>query len=118
VEDEERLRVITGQILERFGYRVLLAVDGAEAIDIYERRREAISLVIVDMVMPVMDGPATIRALRALNPDVAIVASSAWAFSGKALRKKDTRLNHFIAKPYTVEKLLATMTRALAEAEA
>jgi CheY-like chemotaxis protein len=56
-------------MLERFGYRVLLAVDGAEAVKLYTSRRNEIAVVITDMSMPVMDGPATIAALQSHQPE-------------------------------------------------
>src|SRR6185295_3029803 len=64
VDDEESIREITRGTLETFGYEVLTARDGTEAVGLYADRKNEIALVLTDMMMPFMDGPATIRALR------------------------------------------------------
>jgi PAS domain S-box-containing protein len=115
VEDEENLRAIMGETLQRFGYRVLPAADGAAGLDLYVRHAGEIALVVTDMMMPVMNGHVMIDALRQINPNIAIVISSAWALSGKVMRRQDVRLTHFMVKPYTVEKMLETIEKALAE---
>lgn len=68
VDDEASARQITGRTLEAFGYRVVLASDGAEAVAVYAMRRNEIAAVITDMMMPVMDGPAAIQAKVRMNP--------------------------------------------------
>jgi PAS domain S-box-containing protein len=105
VDDEEAIRMLARRILERYGYEVMLAKDGAEATALYAEHRDRIALVITDMAMPVMDGTATIAALRALNPSVRIIGSSGHVSSGA--------LRHFVAKPYNAETLLMTVSRAL-----
>ncbi len=76
VDDEASILTITGQTLQAFGYRVLTATDGADAVAVYARNMNEIAVVLTDMMMPVMDGPATIHALMRLNPAVKIVAAS------------------------------------------
>jgi len=76
VDDEESIRLITKATLEAFGYKTLLAADGTEAIALYVSRREEVAVVVTDMLMPYMDGPATIRALGRINPLVKIIATS------------------------------------------
>jgi CheY-like chemotaxis protein len=113
VDDEERLRVVAQQTMEHFGYRVLLAVNGAEAVALYARNSEEIDLVLTDMAMPVMDGPATIIALRSLNPRVKIVGSSGLAFDvSKAV---SAGVKRFVPKPYTAETMLNILAEALQE---
>lgn len=108
VDDEEGVRAIARATLERFGYRVILAANGAEAVAIYAQRSGEIAAVITDMTMPVMDGPATIVAIRALNPHVPIIASS-----GVATHAPGTK--HSIAKPYSAATLLNTLAAALSD---
>ncbi|MBL8602656.1 MAG: PAS domain S-box protein [Myxococcales bacterium] len=109
VDDEESIRRIAQRTLERYGYRVITASNGAEAVSLFARNHSEIAVVITDMSMPVMDGPATIIALHALDPEVKIIASSGieptarGALSGVAA---------FVAKPYTAETLLGAL-RAL-----
>jgi PAS domain S-box-containing protein len=76
VDDEIAILEITRESLEAFNYRVLMAKNGAEAVSIYERQKGQIQAVITDMMMPIMDGPASIKALRKINP---LVRSSASA---------------------------------------
>ena len=65
--------------------------------------------VITDMVMPIMDGPATIVALKTINPDVKIVSSSGMASDGGMAKARDAGVRHFIPKPYTAETMLNTL---------
>src|SRR5829696_269470 len=76
VDDEESIREITRSTLETFGYTVLTASDGTEALALYADKKNEIAVVLTDMVMPFMDGPATIRALQRMNPKVRIIAAS------------------------------------------
>ena len=68
VDDEASILTITSQTLQAFGYRVLTATDGADAVATYAQHRDEIAVVLTDMMMPVMDGTATIYALRRINP--------------------------------------------------
>lgn len=113
VDDEESIRQITRQTLETYGYRTLQAADGAEAVALYARHRDEIAAVITDMVMPVMNGPATIEALLDLNPDVRIIGASGWMAD---LRRVEVGkgVRHFLPKPCTAESLLRTLKRVLA----
>ena len=109
VDDEEPIRKLAQKVLERFGYRVLLASDGNEAISLYQPRRNEIDVVVTDMVMPNMDGPATVSALKAINPEVKIVGSSGWTSTGGMDKATSAGLRHFIPKPYTAETILNTL---------
>jgi CheY-like chemotaxis protein len=115
VDDEEPIRNLAQTMLERFGYRVLLAANGAEAVKLYTSRRNEIALVITDMSMPVMDGPATIAALQAINPNVKIIGSRGLDMNDGAAGAVNTGLKHFIPKPYTAETLLNTLHEVLRE---
>jgi PAS domain S-box-containing protein len=119
VDDEEPVREVARKTLERFGYRVLLATNGAEAVSLFALHREKIAAVITDMAMPVMDGAATIVALRTIDPAVKIIGSSGMgsgshgAMSGTA----GLGLELFIPKPYTAEVMLTTLRELLGRAE-
>jgi PAS domain S-box-containing protein len=115
VDDEEPIRNLAQTMLERFGYRVLLAANGAEAVKLYTSRRNEIALVITDMAMPVMDGPATIAALHAINPKVKVIGSSGLEMNDGAAGAAHTQLKHFMPKPYTAETLLTTLLQVLRE---
>jgi len=115
VEDEDAIRLVARNILERFGYRVLLAENGVQAVSLYSFHREDIALVITDLAMPLMDGPTTILALRSLAPAVKIIASSGVGTQAapEAAWAVGVGVPHFIAKPYTAEALLKLVAKVL-----
>jgi PAS domain S-box-containing protein len=111
VDDEDAIRQITKGTLETFGYRVLTASDGTEAVALYAQNMGEVEAVITDMMMPFMDGPATIRALQKMNPRVRVIAASGLAAADKESEALSLGVRMFLPKPYTAEKLL----KALAE---
>ena len=115
VDDEASILEIAQATLTHFGYRVLPATNGAEAVEIYRKRRDEIAAVITDMAMPVMDGPATIIALQAINPDVKIIASSGFSSKMTMPGKSRVPFKHFIHKPYSSAKLLQEIHATLHE---
>ena len=114
VDDEAAIRDITRRTLEIFGYRVLTASDGAEAVALYAQHGREIAVVLTDMTMPVMDGAATIAALLRTNPAARIIAAS--GLSSGATIAKETRdsVQDFLPKPYTAETLLTRIREVLA----
>jgi PAS domain S-box-containing protein len=113
VDDESSIREITRGTLETFGYRVLTATDGTEALAIYADKKNDIAVVLTDMVMPFMDGPATIRALLRMNPSVKIIAASGLAAGQNAGEAPLEGVQVFLSKPYTAEKLLTALADLL-----
>lgn len=111
VDDEASICAITADLLEEFGYRVVTASDGADAISVFSRQQEPIDLVLTDMRMPILDGVATIRALRRLDPDVRIVAMSGLSTMPMENGKFDAP--RFLAKPYTAHTLLTALRETL-----
>jgi CheY-like chemotaxis protein len=95
--------------LETHGYRVITANDGKEAIALYLQHREKIKLVLMDMMMPVMDGSASIRELHKVNPEIKIIAVSGLTEKDKLAIADDARVQAFLSKPYAAEKLLKTI---------
>jgi PAS domain S-box-containing protein len=113
VDDEDSIREITRGTLETFGYRVLTASDGTEALAVYADKKNEIAAVLTDMVMPFMDGPATIRALQRMNPNVRIIAASGLGTGQHAGEGALEDVAVFLSKPYTAEKLLRTLAQVL-----
>ena len=113
VDDEESIREITRGTLETFGYTVLTASDGTEALALYADKKNEIAVVLTDMVMPFMDGPATIRALQRMNPGVKIIAASGLGTGQRAGEGTLEGVSVFLNKPYTAEKLLKTLAAVL-----
>lgn len=115
VDDENAIREIAKETLQSFGYRVLTANDGTEALALFAQHRKEIRCVISDMLMPYMDGPATIRALRKLDPAIKIIATSGLKSDTKTAEAAQLGVTTFLAKPYTAEKLLKTLAAILRE---
>jgi PAS domain S-box-containing protein len=113
VDDEPSVRQITRQTLEAFGYRALLASDGAEAVAMYAARPHDFAVVLTDMMMPGFDGTATIQVLRKMNPKLPIIAASGLSTEGQVAKAKDLGVKHFLAKPYTAEALLKVLQEIL-----
>jgi PAS domain S-box-containing protein len=113
VDDELAIREVTKATLEAFNYSVLTASDGTEAIALYAQHGDKIKVVLTDMMMPYLDGPATIRALQKLNPNIKIIASSGLADNGKAVEAADLGVRHFLSKPYTADRLLKLLAEML-----
>ena len=113
VDDEESIREITRATLETFGYTALTASDGTEALALYADKKNEIAVVLTDMVMPFMDGPATIRALQRMNPNVRIIAASGLGAGQRAGEGALEGVSVFLNKPYTAEKLLNTIAQVL-----
>lgn len=113
VDDEESIREITRGTLQTFGYTVLTASDGTEALALYADKKNEIAAVLTDMVMPFMDGPATIRALQRMNPQVRIIAASGLGAGQRAGEGALEGVAVFLNKPYTAEKLLKTLAEVL-----
>jgi PAS domain S-box-containing protein len=116
VDDEASVLTMTKETLETFGYRVITARDGAEAVATFSAHRAEIRGVITDMLMPHMDGPATIRVLKRLDPTVRIIAASGLMDGEKVKDATGLEKIAFLMKPYTAEKLLTTVHRVLTEA--
>jgi len=117
VDDEAAVREITKQILESYGYEVLLAKDGTEAVVHYAEKRAQVRVVLTDMMMPFMDGAATIRALRRIDPTVKIISTSGLAMPGQAKEAAGLGVDAFLAKPYTADALLETLRNVLGAAQ-
>jgi len=118
VDDEFTVREITRQTLEAFGYRVLVAADGAQAAAIYATRIKEVAVVLTDMMMPMMDGPTTIRALKTIHPEVCIIGASGLVSDNYTENARKLGIKYFLPKPYTTSTLLKTLQLALAEKRA
>ncbi|HEY9833092.1 MAG TPA: PAS domain S-box protein [Stenomitos sp.] len=112
VDDETFIREISKITLEEYGYQVLTASNGIEAIELYTQQKDTISLVLLDMMMPSMDGPSTILQLKKINPLVKVVASSGLSFNTMLADAAELGVTKFLSKPYTSQELLKTINQA------
>jgi PAS domain S-box-containing protein len=115
VDDEASILTITRQTLEAFGYRVLTATDGAEAVAVFSENKRKIAVVLTDMSMPIMDGAAVIRALTKISPKVKIIAASGLSANVGVTKSAYGKVSHFLTKPYTAETLLKSLRVILDE---
>jgi PAS domain S-box-containing protein len=118
VDDDASVLSITQQTLEEFGYEVLAADDGAQAIGIFSRRHEDIALVLTDMAMPVIDGYALIAALNRIGQDIRVIATTGNPSAAAMTKIARSGVAHILVKPYTADHLLRTIATVLAEPEA
>jgi PAS domain S-box-containing protein len=113
VEDEEMVATIGRQMLERLGYRVVVAQTGDEALALYEKRRAEIDLVILDMIMPGMGGGAVFDRIRSIDPQAAVLLSSGYSLNGQALEIMKRGCRGFIQKPFSIEQLKEKISEIL-----
>jgi nitrogen-specific signal transduction histidine kinase/CheY-like chemotaxis protein len=112
VDDEPQVREVAAATLAHYGYRVLLAKDGTEALALFTTRGKDISVVITDLNMPILDGAAVANVVHQLNPDVKILVMSGLN-SGARNPQMQKFAGAFIAKPFTAQALLNAVNSLL-----
>lgn len=117
IDDEAQVRDIARAALEAFGYRVLVAEDGAAGLALYRQHRQRVRAVLTDMMMPAMQGEEVIRELRLLNPDVRIVAMSGVIIERAEITEETGRLT-YLPKPMTAQDLVGALQRVLPDTPA
>jgi PAS domain S-box-containing protein len=105
VDDEEIIAEIMEKALTLAGYRVLLARGGEEAIEVYKKNQNDIDLVVLDMIMPGMNGGKVFNRLREINPGVKVILSSGYSIDGEASQIMARGCNGFIQKPFGIKEL-------------
>jgi CheY-like chemotaxis protein len=100
-------------MLEEFGYKVLTANNGHEALDVISDRKKRIDAAIVDMVMPVIGGRTVIRSLRKKRPSLKIISVSGYQKEHELVTMDENPADAFLNKPYSTETLLQTLDMVL-----
>jgi PAS domain S-box-containing protein len=118
VDDEELVRSLATAALTHFGYRVLEAVNGQDAVDVFRRHADEISLVLLDMMMPVMGGEEALEQIRAIRPGVPVIGSSGYSESVAKERFGGQGLASFLQKPYSARVLADRVKRVMHEHQA
>jgi PAS domain S-box-containing protein len=113
VDDEVAIQDITRTSLEAYNYTTLIASDGIEAIALYAQNRDKIDVVLMDIMLPMLDGLTAIRTLQKINPQVRIIASSGLMSENKLNAIAAIGVNTFLVKPYTVSELLLSLQKIL-----
>ena len=114
VDDEASIREVTKASLENYNYRVITASDGLEALAIYVQQPQEIEVVVMDLIMPEMDGLTAMRTLKKINPKIKLIATSGLATKEKITAAELIGIQAFLVKPYTAEKLLLNLAQAIA----
>ncbi len=115
-DNDPAIREITESTLKAYGYKVLLASDGSEAVALLAKHIDKVKLAITDMILPIMDGAATIWALRKLNPDLEIIATTTFMDDIRNYDSLETTVS-VLRKPYTARKLLNSISQSLGHAK-
>lgn len=105
VDDELQLRQMLTTLLSEFGYRVIPAEDGQQAVEIYHEQKDAIKMILMDVIMPKKDGIRASQEILSINPDAVVILMS--AYTSDCLGK--TNLKHFIQKPMAPLELVRTI---------
>ncbi len=109
VDDEPNILEVTEEMLQSMGYNVLTAVDGREAISVFEQNGHLVDLIILDMIMPGFSGGETFDRIKKIQPGARILLSSGYSIKGEAQKIMDRGCDGFIQKPYNLEKLSAKL---------
>jgi len=115
VDDEELLRDIGKEILEQFGYTVLTASNGESALKRYSEKKEEISLVILDLMMPGMGGKQCLEQLLVMAPDTKVVIASGYSVNGPTKATLEAGARGFIKKPFELKQMLKVVREVLDE---
>lgn len=113
VDDEEVARIMAKALLEKLNYKVILAKNGVEALNIYKKSKKKIDIVLLDMIMPKMDGKETFWALKKIKTDCKIILASGYS------KKEDVQvlfkagLNGYLKKPYCISTLSKIISQHL-----
>lgn len=113
VDDESIMRITVKSILENMGYEVSTAQDGKAALEIYRKNMNDFKLVIMDMVMPVMNGKDAFREMQRINPEVKVLLASGFARDEDISEMKHAGLAGYISKPYRSVDLSIAIGKAL-----
>jgi two-component system cell cycle sensor histidine kinase/response regulator CckA len=109
VDDEEMVQKLGQQVLELCGYTVLMAEDGVQALEVYQAHQGEIALVVLDVVMPEMDGRECLRRLRELDPQVKVLISTGYTVRGLAEELMAEGALGVVEKPFLLQDFATTV---------
>ncbi|MBI5772030.1 MAG: PAS domain S-box protein [Verrucomicrobia bacterium] len=115
VDDETAIRVVAEKAFLKANYRVVVAGNGAEALAAFSRAAGEVRVVVSDMMMPVMDGPQLVHALRQLDPDIPVLAISGLRDARAELQKRHGRRLRFLQKPFLLDDALRVVRELIDE---
>jgi signal transduction histidine kinase/ActR/RegA family two-component response regulator/Tfp pilus assembly protein PilF len=112
-DDEEYIRQLSRDFLERLGYHVLTAANGKEAVDIYKNNPGCIDMVLLDIIMPVKDGEETFRELKSMDPNVKVLLFSGFSMNKRVSDILKDGAKGFVEKPFTMKGLSAAVNKVI-----
>jgi two-component system, cell cycle sensor histidine kinase and response regulator CckA len=115
VDDEDLVRELAKRILGRAGYSLLAATNGREALHVYGKELKRISLVLLDLIMPEMDGKQCLKELLKLNPGAKVLVASGYSADGSTNEALEGGARGFVSKPFDMGQLLQTVRKVLDE---
>jgi CheY-like chemotaxis protein len=113
VDDESSLRNAMSKAFKHLGFAVLTAVDGVEAVEIFQKHKTEIRLVLCDLTMPRMNGWETLTALRQISPGIPVILTSGYSEVQAMAGKHSEPPQIFLGKPCTLEELKDAVARVL-----
>ena len=118
VDDEEMITDAIGSLLEKVGYRVICVNGGKEAVEVVEQCRDDINLVILDMLMPDMDGQKTFHRIKNIQPQLPVLMASGYNNREQLADIMQNGCKGFIQKPYSLAQLHPTIQSILTNGQA
>jgi len=115
VDDEDIIIEVAEELFKELGYKVLIARGGKEAIEVYEKNKDRIDIVILDMIMPDMSGSDTYDRLKEIDPEIKVLLSSGYSVDGQATEIINRGCKGFIQKPFKMEELSQKLRAILDE---
>jgi DNA-binding NtrC family response regulator len=113
IDDEESIRHLGNQILRQFGYTVLTASDGESGLELYQKEKGKIDLVILDLIMPGMGGRRCLEELLRMNPKVKVVIASGYSVDGHTQEALEAGAKNSVSKPYAIRQMLKVVRDVL-----
>jgi CheY-like chemotaxis protein len=113
VDDDGDIRELGALLLNEFGYKVITAGNGKEALEMYQTESESISLIILDLIMPEMDGRQCLGEILQIDPTVKVLIASGYSESGSAIGATVDGAKGFVQKPYNMRQLLTAVREIL-----
>jgi len=105
IDDEEMIRDIAHDLLNHLGYNILLAADGEQAIELFTQKHDSIDLVIVDLIMPRMNGMICLQKLKEINKEVPVIMASGFPDLSKKRLVLEMGARGYLEKPYSLKTL-------------
>jgi CheY-like chemotaxis protein len=115
VDDEEFIRDLATRVLSDAGYTVMNAVNGTDALQQYRNHSDHISLVVLDLIMPEMDGKRCLAELLKINPEIKVVVASGYSANGHTKSALELGARGFVSKPFDLTEFLQTIRSVIDE---